>query len=108
MNTSAIAVECLDFVQWQGVHPYVTKRGKEKEILVGIPSEMFWRRWHAHQVELRAAYFTPFRFQGCKEWAAVIWLNRYTLPVLTMRGLVPVGKADPIESPELETSENPY
>jgi hypothetical protein len=39
------AVESLAFVEWQGQSTYVTARGKAKDIVTGIPSPMFWRRW---------------------------------------------------------------
>ena len=41
-------------IEWQGVEPYVTSRGRSKLVLEGIPTEAFWRAWKANKAAFRA------------------------------------------------------
>ena len=91
------SVEALDYVDWQGLSKYITARGKEKAIITGIPSAMFWRRWKRAGREIRAGYVT-LRKLGKAQWEVVLWLNRETLPEAIARGLLP--SAQPATVPE--------
>ena len=91
------AVEALDYVEWVGPSTYVTSRGKAKDIITGIPSAMFWRRWKRVGREIRDGYVS-LRKLGKAQWEVVLWLNRETLPEALKRGLLP--SAQPATVPE--------
>ena len=93
------AVEVLEYVEWVGPSKYVTARGKEKDIVTGLPSAMFWRRWKRAGREIRAGYVT-LRKLGKAQWEVVLWLNRETLPEALKRGLLPsASQQDAVPDP---------
>ena len=61
------AVEALDYVEWVGPSTYVTARGKEKDIVTGLPSAMFWRRWK--RAGLGSVPSTLYFFGGKLFWS---------------------------------------
>ena len=91
------AAEALEFVEWQGPSKYFTTRGKEKDIVTGIPSAMFWRRWKRAGREIRAGYVT-LRKLGA-QWEVVLWLNRETMPEALARGLLPSAEPERVPEP---------
>ena len=95
---SPAAAEALDYVEWVGPSKYVTARGKEKDIVTGIPSPMFWRRWKRAGREIRAGYVT-LRKLGKAQWEVVLWLNRETLPEAIARGLLPSEQPATVPEP---------
>ena len=92
------AAEVLEYVEWVGPAKYVTARGKEKDIVTGLPSAMFWRRWKRSGREIRAGYVT-LRKIGKAQWEAVLWINRETLPEAIRRGLLPSEQPATVPEP---------
>jgi hypothetical protein len=92
------AVESLAFVEWQGPATYVTARGKAKDIVTGIPSPMFWRRWKHRGREIRQGYVS-LRKLGKAQWEVVLWINRETLPEAIARGLIPSAEPERVPAP---------
>jgi hypothetical protein len=92
------AVESLAFVEWQGPATYVTARGKAKDIVTGIPSPMFWRRWKHRGREIRQGYVS-LRKLGKAQWEVVLWINRETLPEAISRGLLPSAEPERVPVP---------
>ena len=92
------AAEALEYVEWVGPSKYVTARGKEKDIVTGIPSEMFWRRWKRAGREIRQGYVS-LRKLGKAQWEVVLWLNRETIPEALKRGLLPSEQPATVPEP---------
>lgn len=98
------AFEALEYVEWVGPSKYVTARGKSKDIVTGIPSPMFWRRWKHRRREIRQGYVS-LRKLGKAQWEVVLWINRETLPEALARGLIP--SAEPERVP-VQVGECPF
>jgi len=92
------AAEVLEYVEWIGPSKYVTARGKEKDIVTGIPSAMFWRRWKRVGREIRQGYVS-LRKLGKAQWEVVLWINRETLPEALKRGLLPSDQPATVPEP---------
>lgn len=56
----SILSELQASVDWQGIEPYVTRKGKEKPLLTGIPTAAFWRLWKHQKKELKALSITVY------------------------------------------------
>ena len=92
------AAEVLEYVKWVCPSKYVTARGKEKDIISGIPSAMVWRRWKRVGHEIRDGYVS-LRKLGKAQWEVVLWLNRETLPEALKRGLLPSDQPATVPEP---------
>lgn len=54
MTTESI----LQTVEWQGEVPYVTKKGKLKPYIGGVPTRRFWAAWKRHKDVVRSMGIT--------------------------------------------------
>ena len=63
-------------IEWDHRETYTTKRGKEKEIVVGLPGKVFWNRWKKMDLkkDLYAAGITLRKV--CKgSWEVILWIS---------------------------------
>lgn len=86
--------EHLAGLDWQGRTSYVTSRGREKAVVVGIPTEGFWAAWQykrdAVKRDLASCNATLKRLhKGC--WQVMVWENRHNTKVVDAI-LVNIGK----------------
>lgn len=105
--TTAAAVQSVltdHGIDWQPQPlPYLTRKGKTKPVLCGLPSSLFWRHYK-RQPELRAL----LRLAGAwlrrldkAQWEVLLPINRQTLqPVAAALDLDPVALTLATETPE--------
>lgn len=48
----------LQLVEWQGEVPYITRKGKLKPYVGGIPTKRFWDAWKRHKDMIRSIGIT--------------------------------------------------
>jgi hypothetical protein len=67
-------------VQWECTAVATTKRGKQKPVVIGIPTSLFWyRRKHGHipQAAFNGANCTLSKLDD--KWQVTLWLNRQNI-----------------------------
>jgi hypothetical protein len=65
----------LRYVEWGPIGSYSTKKGKTRQIRLGIPSRHFWKHWKARKEELKAVGIS-LRYVGdgkSKQWEVISW-----------------------------------
>ena len=115
----------LPLVDWQGIEPEETRKGKLRDVLAGIPAPAFWKSWKStgndkrkalRQVgfqlsfelvphgERQTATGLPSRKAGNgprkgfrKSWQVKVWINAKNAGELKAAGLL--ESAGAVESP---------
>jgi len=70
----------LASLDWQGRQSYITSRGRQKAVIVGIPGDAFWADWQYKRdqvkADLAACNATLKRLhKGC--WQVMVWENKH-------------------------------
>jgi hypothetical protein len=85
-------------VDWQGPSTFKTRKGKEKQILTGIPKKTFWTFYKRQKSALKEAglslriadtrtVVSGKRARTVKDWELVVWLNKSNRAIFEMHGL---------------------
>lgn len=87
-------------IAWECVSMHTTQRGREKPIVTGIPSVLFWKRYKAGLRSQMTEVGLTLRRLAKGQWEVVCWPRANTRPILEEMGFqipeVGASKGEPL------------
>lgn len=73
-------------IHWETVTMHTTQRGREKPVVTGIPSVLFWKRYKAGLRSQMTAVGLTIRRLAKGQWEVICWPRANTIPILEELG----------------------